>query len=145
VTLPIVRQEYPAQIRMPFEDNAEEVKRFALVPVCRPPYTGDSRHARVVFVQQDFQTDSMVLGGRKQMVVDFKTRFLFDPSISAAKVRQEIKLRFGAGFERGAHVNYVQRWNDGGNFTKRLDNFGYPMLVLALQRRHQMGRRRFGI
>ena len=77
------------------------------------------------------------------MIVDFKARFLFYASVGAAKVRQKIKLRIGAGFESGTHVNNMQRGNNSGYFTVSLDNFGYPVRMFTLQRRHQLGRRRF--
>ena len=39
------------------------------------------------------------------MIVDFKPWFLFDASIGAAEVRQEIKSGIRAGFESSTHVN----------------------------------------
>ena len=123
---------------MPLKDNAEKVKRFALVPVCRPPHSGNGWHAHVVFVEQDLQPEAMMLRSRKQVIINFKARFLFDPSICAAKVRQKIEFRIRAGFQSGTHINNMHRRNNCGNLTVRLDNFRYPLRVFTLQRRHQM-------
>src|SRR5688572_25289605 len=44
VSLPILRQQNAAQIRMPIKNDAKHVERLALVPVCRLPNAGDGRH-----------------------------------------------------------------------------------------------------
>ena len=85
----------------------------------------------------------MVFGSRKQMIVDFKTRLFFKTSIDAAKIRKEIEPRIRAGLESGAHVNNMRRWYNNSDFSVRFNNFSYPIGVFTLQRRHQLGRRRF--
>ena len=81
MSLPIVRQKYATQIRMIFEHNAEQVVSLSLVPICRAPDSGDGGHMRIVFAQDDFQTNSMMPGGREQMIVNFKTRLFLRPPI----------------------------------------------------------------
>ena len=49
MTLPIVGQEYPSQIRMPVKDNAEQIEGFTLVPICGAPYTRYRWHMRILF------------------------------------------------------------------------------------------------
>src|SRR6266446_9930890 len=62
VTLPVVRQKNPAQVRMFIKNDSKEIKRFALVPVGRAPHAGNGRNVRVVFVQHDLQAQAMMFG-----------------------------------------------------------------------------------
>ena len=53
MSLPIVRQQNPPQIRMTVENHAEQIVSFAFVPVCSSPYAGDGWHVNVFLVQQN--------------------------------------------------------------------------------------------
>ncbi len=63
MSLPIVRQEYAAQIRMIVKDNPEEIESFALVPIRSAPDACNRRHVRIIFVQQDLQAQPVMPGG----------------------------------------------------------------------------------
>ena len=54
------------------------------------------------------------------MVVNFKARLFFDAAIRAANIRKEIKLRFGSGFKRCAHIDDMQRRDDRRDFAEAL-------------------------
>src|SRR5712691_2672586 len=62
VSLPIVRQKNPAQVRMSIKNYSKEIKRFALVPVGCAPHGGNGRNVRIVFVQHDLQAQAMMFG-----------------------------------------------------------------------------------
>src|SRR6185436_8546307 len=51
MSLPIVGQQDPSQIRMAVEDHAKQIECLALVPVCCLPNARHARHVRVFFIQ----------------------------------------------------------------------------------------------
>src|ERR1700754_3768766 len=98
VSLPIVRQQNAAQIRMSVEDDAKQIKRLALVPIRGAPHAGNGRHVRVFFTQHDLQTHAMMFCSGEEMIIDFETRVFFNAAIRATDVRQKIEPAFWPGF-----------------------------------------------
>ncbi len=88
------------KIWMTVENHAKQIVSFSFMPICCSPYTGDCRHVRIFFVQQDLQTKSMMLGGREKMVIDFKAGLFFYTAIRAADIRQKIKTRVRPCFQK---------------------------------------------
>ena len=141
MALPIVGQKNSSQVRMAVEDDAEQIERFAFVPVGCAPDAGDGRHVRVVFVQQNFQTQAMMLRCRKQMIVDFETRIFFDPRSAPQRSARKSNVASGPVF-RAQHTSTIcSRGTIDRHFAERFDDLGDPVRVLTLQRRHQLGRR----
>src|SRR5882724_7245803 len=128
---------------MSVKDNAEEVKSFALMPVGRAPDTGHRWHMHIAFVEDNLQPDPMMLRSGEEVVIDFKTRLLFNPAINTAKIRKKVELRIQAKLQGAADIGNVQAWHLRGYFTVCFDNVSHPVFVFTLQRRHQLGRRRF--
>ena len=52
MSLPIVRQQNAAEIRMPIENHTEEIECLPLVPVRCSPNACDTRHVSVFLIQQ---------------------------------------------------------------------------------------------
>src|SRR5437868_305039 len=132
MSLPIVGQQNATQIRVIIKNHSEQVVSFALVPIrCSP----DARHTRyvwVVFIHDSFQTNTMKLRSRKQVIVYFEARFFFRPTIEAADVGKEIEFQTRRSFKKRANVDDVLAGNDQRRFAKRFDNFADPASVLAL-------------
>ena len=87
MALPVVRQKDAAQIRMTVKDHTEQIVSLSLVPIGRPPNSRDCLDMNLVFAEHYLETNSMMLCGREQMIVDFKPRLFFRTAIKAAKVR----------------------------------------------------------
>src|SRR6267143_2296316 len=62
VSLPVVRQKNPAQVRMSIKNYSKEIKRFALVPVGSAPHACNRWHVNVFFVKHDLQAQAMMFG-----------------------------------------------------------------------------------
>src|SRR3990167_4498607 len=60
--------EDAAQVRMPFEHDAEEIERLALIPVGRIPDAGHGGDHRTLVVQISAQTQAPVVPERQQMI-----------------------------------------------------------------------------
>ena len=127
MSLPIVGQKYPPQVRMSVEDNSKQIESFAFVPICRAPNAGNCRHVRVVFVNNDLQPQAMMLCCRKQMVVHFESRLFFHTAVRTANIRKEIKLRVRASFKFRTYFNDVSCRNDRCDFAQRLDDLASPI------------------
>src|SRR5258708_3379818 len=132
MTLPVIRQKNAAQIRMTIKDHAEQIKSLSLVPIRGPPNATHGRNMDVVLAQYHFQTNPLIVGGREQMIVNFKPRFLFGTAIEATQIGEKVKLKTRSGFKKRAHINDVLARDDNCCFAQRLDDFADPFGMLTL-------------
>ena len=95
MALPIFRQQNASKIRVTIKDYAKQIIRLSFVPICRSPYTRNCQHVRIIFVQQNLETNSVMPGSREKVVIDFKARLFFYTAIRAAEIGQKIKTRVG--------------------------------------------------
>src|SRR5918992_3452602 len=68
MTLPIIGEEDPSQVRMPLEPNAEEVVRLSLVPVGCAPEQGHRGKAWALTRQLHLEHDLMHEGHGLEMI-----------------------------------------------------------------------------
>ena len=99
MAFPFVRQKDATQVRVAVEDHSEEIKGLALVPVGCAPDARHSLNVRVVIVQENFQSQAMILRRLEQMVINLEARLFFGAAISAAKVCEEIEFKSGRGLQ----------------------------------------------
>ena len=97
MALPVVRQKNAAQIRMTVKDHTEQIVSLSLVPIRRPPNSRDCLDMNIVLGKHHLETNSMMLCGREEMIVDFKPRLFFRAAIKAAKVRQKVEFQTRSG------------------------------------------------
>src|SRR5512135_2518486 len=76
VALPVVRHQYPPEVRVAFEPYAEQVVRLALVPVGRPPDRAHRRHPGVFLLYRDLQAQRMAVRYGVEVVYDLEARRL---------------------------------------------------------------------
>jgi hypothetical protein len=54
MSLPIIRQQDAAQVRVLVEDHSEQVVSLSFMPVRGAPDARDARYVQVVFIEQYF-------------------------------------------------------------------------------------------
>ena len=121
---------------MSVKDDSEKIKRFALMPVSRPPNSGDGRQMNIIFLEQHLQPKPVMLGGGKEVVINFESRLFFDSAIHATKIGQKVKARLRPDLKLTADVGNVESRNGRGHFAERLDDLTDPIRMCTLQRRH---------
>src|ERR1019366_3188525 len=89
------------QVGVSGEAHAKQVEHFTLIEVCRRPNGGDRLDGCAGSVKADFQTHTLLMGNRKQMVDHPKARLRWIP-IHAGEVGQIIKWTSGKIAQNGA-------------------------------------------
>ena len=139
--LPVIRQEYAAQIRMAVENYSKQIVGFALVPVCCPPDRGHGRYVRIFFIQQNLQTQAVMLCRRKQVIIHFQARFLFRSTIKPAQISEKIEFVTGSSLQKLTGRHDVRARHDYCCFAERRRDFTHRIRLLTLQRRRDLRRR----
>src|SRR5690242_11955892 len=117
---------------MTVEDDAKEIERLALMPVCRLPHAGHCLYVNIVFVQHDFQAYAVMLRRREEVIVDLETRLFFDTAIGAANVCQKVELCLRRRLQELTRGDDVFAWHDHGRLAQGGDHFGDPLRMLTL-------------
>src|SRR5713226_2012648 len=90
---PILRQQNPSKIAVPFKVNAEEVKDFPLKPIGRLPdifYRGDVR----LFPRKiDLEDDGVALGVRVEMINNLD--LVFFRQVDGGQIGENLELHSG--------------------------------------------------
>jgi hypothetical protein len=76
------------------------------------------------------------------VVVDLEARLLLGAAVDARQVDEHVELEAGRRLQVRARLGDVPARDEQRQLAERLDGLGEPRLVLAPQRRDQLGRRR---
>jgi hypothetical protein len=85
-------QEYTAKIRMILEDNAEEIVRFAFMPVRCPPDACDGGDLWIILAHAHLKPQPVIVLGLKKMIVDDKSIFLFRSAVCSAQIGKQVEF-----------------------------------------------------
>ena len=114
ISLELIVQVDPAQVRVAAELDAVHVVGFPLQPVCADP---DRRHAgndRVLVGHARLQPQPMMMHGRQQMVDDFKARPLADV-IHRRHVDRHVEAQMRILFHEAGDIEQaVRRYAEAG-------------------------------
>src|SRR5262245_8701726 len=91
MALVIRRRQYPDQIRMAVESDAEHVINLSLQPVRRFPQITHRRQARVVFFDEDFYPQPVIVIEGIKMISDGEARAREFAQVHATDVAQVIE------------------------------------------------------
>ena len=79
---------------MPVENHSKQIKGLSFMPVGGFPQRCDGGDMRVVLTQQNFQSKSVVMLCREQVVVNLESRSFLGPAIAAAEIGEHIEAMF---------------------------------------------------
>src|SRR6266567_565777 len=121
--LPSVGQLDPPEVRMPVEDDAEEVEDLALVPVRRGEECGDAGHTGVVSREADLDPQPVAVRRRVQVIGDPEPGLAAQP-VGGGHVRQEVERQRLVAAEPSQGVDQLARGDHQRDLTPGLEHVG---------------------
>src|SRR5436190_24217699 len=119
---------------MPVKYHAKQVIGLTLLPIRGSPYMRYGMHVDLILGKQHFQTQTVVMLGRKQVIVDLKSRIVLGATVGSAKIGEQVKTMLF--LEKTACVNDRFARHDDGDLAVPLGHAHYPSFVFRLQLFH---------
>ena len=114
---PIIRQKNAAQIGMSVKNDSKQIISFALVPIGGSPNGGYRSHVRVIIIQQNLQTHTVMPCRGKQVIVHLEARLFFGAAIESTQVSQKIEFVTRSRLEELTSTDDMLTRNDDGRFA----------------------------